>query len=55
MTLKSKYRKVLQTNNPRKQAGIAISTFDKIDIELKLIQGDEKRYFILNKGTTNQG
>lgn len=54
-TLKSQYKKVLQTSKYTEKEGFVILTLNKIGVEQKLIQGDKEGYFILNSEMTGQG
>jgi hypothetical protein len=44
------WKKVFQTNEPRKQAGDAILISNKIDFQPKVIKHDEKGHFLFIKG-----
>jgi hypothetical protein len=48
------WRRVVQTNEPQKQAGVAVLISDKTDIKPKLIRRDKEDHFILIKETTHQ-
>lgn len=45
---------ITRDQDARKQTGIIILTFDKIDFKLTLIRKDKEGYFILTKETVNQ-
>ena len=48
------WKKILQANGPRKQAGIAILISDKIDFQPKVIKRDMEGHFLLVKGKIHQ-
>jgi exonuclease III len=48
------WKKIDQTNGPRKQAGVAILTLDKEDFKLKMIKQDKEGHFILVKVEMHQ-
>lgn len=43
------WRKVLKAYEPKKQAGVAILNYHKIDFQLKVIKRGMERYFSLIK------
>lgn len=45
---------ITRDQDARKQAGIIILTFEKIDFRLTLIRKDKEGYFILTKETANK-
>ena len=44
----------LQANGPKKQAGVAILIFNKIDFNSKVIKRDWEGYFIIIEGKIHQ-
>jgi exonuclease III len=44
------WKKDLQANCPKKQAGVAILIFNKIDFQPKVVKHDEEGYVIFIKG-----
>ena len=46
--------KVFQSNGPKKQVGVAILIFNKIDFKLKSIRRDGEGHIILITGTIHQ-
>jgi hypothetical protein len=48
------WKKIYQANAPRKQAGAAIFTSDKVDFKPTLIERDKEGHFILIKGEIDQ-
>jgi exonuclease III len=48
------WKKIYQANDPRKQAGEAILTSDKVDFKPILIKGDKEGHSILIKGEIGQ-
>jgi exonuclease III len=44
------WKKIYQANGPRKQAGVAIHSSDKVDFKPTLIKQDKEGHFILIKG-----
>ena len=46
--------RLFQLNGPKKQAGIAILTSNKIDFKLKLVKRDEENHFIFITGKIHQ-
>jgi exonuclease III len=48
------WKKVYQTNGPRKQVGVAIVILDKVDLKLTLIKQDKEGHSILIKGEIYQ-
>ena len=45
---------ILQSNGPKKQAGVASLISNEIDFKLKLITSDEEGYLIFTKGKIHQ-
>ena len=43
------WKNIIQANRPKKQAGVAILTVDKIDFKAKLTRRYRERYYILIK------
>jgi exonuclease III len=48
------WKKIYQTNGPRKQAGVAILISDKVDFKPTLIKQDEEGHSILVRGEIDQ-
>jgi exonuclease III len=48
------WKKIYQANGPRKQAGVAILTSDKVDFKPTFIKRDEQGHSILIKGEIDQ-
>jgi hypothetical protein len=48
------WKKIYQTNGPRKQVEVAILISDKIDFKLTLIKRDKEGHIILIKGEIHQ-
>jgi exonuclease III len=48
------WKKVFQSNGPRKHAGVAILISNKIDFQPKVIKCDKEGQFISIKGKTHQ-
>lgn len=48
------WKKIFQTNGPKKQAGVAIFISDKRDLKAKLIQSGEELFYILIKDKLHQ-
>jgi hypothetical protein len=48
------WKKVFQTNGPRKQARVAILISNKIDFQPKVVKHDEEGHFMFLKGKSHQ-
>jgi exonuclease III len=48
------WKTIFQENGPKKQAGVAIITLNKINFHPKVIKKHKERYFILIKGKNYQ-
>jgi hypothetical protein len=48
------WKKIYQVNGPKKQAGVAILTSNKVDFIFTLVNQDKERHFILIKGALHQ-
>jgi hypothetical protein len=48
------YLRVFQAHGPKKQAGVAMLIWDKVDFQTKVIEKDKEGYFILIKGKIYQ-
>jgi exonuclease III len=48
------WKTIFQVNGPKKQAGVAILTSNKIDFQPKVIKKDKEGHFILIKGKIYQ-
>ena len=44
------WKTIFQANSPKKQAGVAILTSNKLDFQLKVIKKEKEGHFILIKG-----
>jgi hypothetical protein len=49
------WKRIFQTNGPKKQVGVSILISDKINFQPKIIETGKEGYFILIKGKIYQG
>ena len=48
------WKKIFHTNGDQKKAGAAILIQDKIDFEIKSVERDKERYYIMIKGSIQE-
>ena len=48
------WRKIFHTNGDQKKAGVAILISEKIDFEIKAVERDKERHYIMIKGSIQE-